>query len=119
MHVVSPSYKGFDEGELDRRRDERYAGWEESSAQDILNGKVSLQQIHDDLVESGHEPQPVSGRQERLERLVARIGGTLGWSEARRERELAGILDQLTDIGQLEYIDVGVPETVCKLRSRS
>jgi xylose isomerase len=62
----------LDEGELDRLRDERYAGWDESSAQDILNGKVSLQQIHDDLIESGHEPQPVSGRQEMLERLVAR-----------------------------------------------
>jgi xylose isomerase len=62
----------IDEGELDRRRDERYAGWEESSAQDILNGKVSLQQIHDDLIASGHEPEPVSGRQELLERLVAR-----------------------------------------------
>jgi xylose isomerase len=37
-----------------------------------LNGKVSLQQIHDDLIASGHEPEPVSGRQELLERLVAR-----------------------------------------------
>ena len=62
----------IDEGELDRRRDERYAGWDESSAPDILNGKVSLQQIHDDLIASGHEPEPVSGRQELLERLVAR-----------------------------------------------
>jgi xylose isomerase len=62
----------IDEGELDRRRDERYAGWNESSAQDILDGKVSLQQIHDDLVASGHEPEPTSGRQELLERIVAR-----------------------------------------------
>ena len=62
----------IDEGELDRRRADRYAGWDESSAQDILQGKVSLQRIHDDLLESGHEPRPVSGRQELLERLVAR-----------------------------------------------
>lgn len=62
----------IDEGDLDRRRDERYAGWNESSAQDILHGKVTLQQIHDDLVASGREPQPVSGRQELLDRLVAR-----------------------------------------------
>jgi xylose isomerase len=62
----------LDEGRLDRLRDDRYAGWNESSAQEILDGKVSLQQIHDDLLESGHEPQPVSGRQEMLERLVAR-----------------------------------------------
>jgi xylose isomerase len=62
----------IDEGELDRRREERYAGWNESSAQDILDGKVTLQQIHDDLIQSGHEPQPVSGRQELLEGIVNR-----------------------------------------------
>jgi len=60
------------EGELDRRRAERYAGWNDPDAADILDGKVSLQQIHDDLIASGHEPEPVSGRQELLERLVAR-----------------------------------------------
>jgi xylose isomerase len=58
------------EGELDRLRDARYAGWDD--AQDILDGKVTLQQLHDDLIASGHEPEPVSGRQELLERLVAR-----------------------------------------------
>ena len=42
------------------------------SSWDILDGKVSLQQLHDDLIASGHEPSPVSGRQELLERLVAR-----------------------------------------------
>jgi xylose isomerase len=62
----------IDEGTLDALREERYAGWNESSAQDILNGKVSLQQIHDDLIESGREPQPVSGRQELLEGIVNR-----------------------------------------------
>lgn len=62
----------IDEGELDRRRDERYAGWNAPDAQDILNGKTSLQEIHDDLIASGHEPEPTSGRQELLERLVAR-----------------------------------------------
>jgi xylose isomerase len=62
----------LDEGTLDDTRDERYSGWNESSAQDILEGKVTLQQIHDDLMASGHEPTPTSGRQELLERLVAR-----------------------------------------------
>ena len=62
----------LEEGELDRRRDERYAGWNEPSAQAILDGKVSLQELHDDLLASGHEPEPVSGRQELLERIVAR-----------------------------------------------
>ena len=62
----------IDERELDRRRDERYAGWNDAAAQDILDGKVTLQQLHDDLIATGLEPEPVSGRQELLERLVAR-----------------------------------------------
>jgi len=62
----------LDDGELDRRREDRYAGWDTPAARDILDGKVTLQQIHDDLIESGHEPEPVSGRQELLERLVSR-----------------------------------------------
>ena len=62
----------IDEGELDRRRNERYAGWDADAGQEILDGKVTLQQIHDDLLASGHEPEPVSGRQELLDRLVAR-----------------------------------------------
>jgi len=62
----------IEEGELGRRREDRYAGWNDPAAADILNGKISLQQIHDDLLASGHEPEPVSGRQELLERLIAR-----------------------------------------------
>ncbi len=62
----------IEEGALDRHRDERYAGWNEPAARDILEGKVTLQQLHDDLIASGHEPEPVSGRQELLERTVAR-----------------------------------------------
>ena len=37
-----------------------------------IEGKPVPQEIHDELIASGHEPQPVSGRQELLERLVAR-----------------------------------------------
>ncbi len=62
----------IDEGELTRRLEARYAGWDDPSAQAILDGGVTLQQIHDDLLTTGREPQPVSGRQELLERLVAR-----------------------------------------------
>jgi xylose isomerase len=62
----------LDDGELDRRRDDRYAGWNTPGARDVLDGKVTLQQIHDELIESGNEPEPVSGRQELLERVVAR-----------------------------------------------
>ncbi len=56
-------------GELDTFRDARYAGW--NSRDDILDGKVSLQQLHDEQL-VGSEPVGVSGRQEMLENLVAR-----------------------------------------------
>ena len=59
----------IEEGELDRRRDERYAGW--AARGDILNGDVTLQQLHDAQL-NGPEPVGVSGRQEALEHLVAR-----------------------------------------------
>jgi xylose isomerase len=57
-------------GELEAHRTSRYAGWD--SAQDVLDGKVSLQQMRDDLVANNVEPAHVSGRQELLEGLVAR-----------------------------------------------
>jgi xylose isomerase len=56
--------------ELDHRRDERYAGWHDR--QDVLDGKVSLQELHDARLASPDEPVRVSGRQEALENLVAR-----------------------------------------------
>ena len=59
----------LDEGELDRRREQRYAGWD--ARNDILNGEVTLQQLHDTQLDAA-EPAPVSGRQESLQNLVAR-----------------------------------------------
>jgi xylose isomerase len=55
--------------ELDARRDERYAGWSDRS--DILDGTVTLQQLHDAQL-TAPEPTGVSGRQEALENLVNR-----------------------------------------------
>lgn len=62
----------LEDGELDRRRNERYSGWNTPVGADLLAGRMTLQQLHDELIASGHEPQPVSGRQELLERIVAR-----------------------------------------------
>jgi xylose isomerase len=56
-------------GELDGIRDARYAKWDEAA--DVLDGKVSLQELHDRQLGLG-EPTRVSGRQEELENLVAR-----------------------------------------------
>lgn len=63
----------IESGELDRRRAERYAGWDTERGQQILDGKVSLQQLHDRVHDdTAFDPQPVSGRQELLEGIVAR-----------------------------------------------
>jgi xylose isomerase len=59
----------LEDGELDTRRATRYAGWLDRG--DILDGSVTLQHLHDAQM-TGTEPQPVSGRQEALENLVAR-----------------------------------------------
>lgn len=57
--------------ELDERRNARYAGWTDEAR--ILDGDVTLQQLHDSLLaDETFDPQPISGRQEQLENLVAR-----------------------------------------------
>ncbi|MFN3255145.1 MAG: xylose isomerase [Ilumatobacter sp.] len=55
--------------DLDAQRDDRYARW--NARRDILDGEVSLQRLHDAQL-TAPEPEPVSGRQELLDRLVAR-----------------------------------------------
>ena len=60
----------IEDGELDSRRAERYARWDGES--DLLDGKISLQQIHDELLVDNVEPAHISGRQELLENLIAR-----------------------------------------------
>jgi xylose isomerase len=55
--------------DLDAQRDDRYARW--NARRDILDGEVSLQRLHDAQL-TAPEPEPVSGRQEMLDRLVAR-----------------------------------------------
>ena len=60
----------IDDGELDRRREDRYAGW--ATEQDIVEGKVTLQQLHDARLGTDKEPNRVSGHQEALENLVAK-----------------------------------------------
>ena len=60
------------DGTLERLRAERYSGWEAPEARAMLAG-ADLQSVHDRVVREAIEPQPVSGRQERLENLVNRF----------------------------------------------
>jgi xylose isomerase len=57
-------------GELERERQRRYAGWTDGLGADILGGSVSLAELEARVVDSGIDPRPRSGGQERLENLV-------------------------------------------------
>jgi xylose isomerase len=59
-------------GDLERLRDERYAGWETSLGREILGGQRSLEQLAEQVEKAGLDPRPTSGRQELLENLVNR-----------------------------------------------
>ncbi|MGC1495714.1 MAG: xylose isomerase [Sulfitobacter sp.] len=58
------------DGKLEAARNERYAGWDTAAGKTLLSSDLNT--IHDDVLASGLNPQPKSGRQERLENLVNR-----------------------------------------------
>ncbi len=60
------------DGEYDRLIAERYSGWRTPRAQAMLTGKQSLAEIAADTEAREIDPQPRSGRQERIENLLAR-----------------------------------------------
>jgi xylose isomerase len=62
----------LDAGDLERGREERYAGWGGGLGAELLGGGLSLPEIEGRVVADGIEPHPVSGGQERLENLVNR-----------------------------------------------
>ena len=57
-------------GELQRLREERYAGWSSDLGGAILAGDLTLADLETRVVDESIEPRAVSGRQERLENLV-------------------------------------------------
>lgn len=59
------------DGALQRHVDARYAGWNDDRGRAILDGAVSLADLARDVERRALDPQPRSGRQERLEHLVA------------------------------------------------
>ena len=61
------------DGELDRHRDARYAGWDQPLGRSILAGDVDLAGLADMATERDLDPRPVSGRQELLENTVNRV----------------------------------------------
>jgi xylose isomerase len=61
----------LDEGLLEQARAERYAGWQRPEAKAMLE-TGTLDGISEQVLKNGIDPQPRSGRQERLENLVNR-----------------------------------------------
>ena len=61
----------LEDGSLERARADRYAGWSTPVAQAMLKG--TLQQAAARVIDEKLEPQPRSGRQERLENLWNRF----------------------------------------------
>jgi len=62
----------LEEGELERLRAARYAGWDDKLGRSILAGDVPLEILATGVFAGDIDPRPVSGEQERLENLVNR-----------------------------------------------
>jgi xylose isomerase len=61
----------LEDGRLEAARTERYAGWDSAEGQVLLHS--DLEQISARVVAEDINPEPKSGRQERLENLVNRF----------------------------------------------
>jgi xylose isomerase len=64
--------KLIEDGEYDDIVAQRYAGWQTPEAQAMLRGERSLEEIAAKSESAAINPQPKSGRQERIENLLAR-----------------------------------------------
>jgi len=59
--------------QLQRFKDQRYAGWRQPFGQAVLAGEFSLQALAEHAFDNNLDPQAVSGRQELLEGVVNRF----------------------------------------------
>ncbi|GHA70527.1 xylose isomerase [Formosimonas limnophila] len=65
--------KMISDSRMEQAISERYAGWGQTWAQDIMAGKVGLDALADQVLANNTDVLPVSGRQEYLENLVNRF----------------------------------------------
>ena len=71
-HAFTIAAEMYEKGTLKKVLDDRYAGWQKPEAQDLLSGKLTLEQIAEQSVSKSVNPQPRSGKQEMLENLFLR-----------------------------------------------
>ena len=64
--------KMIEDGLLGEIVEARYGDWSGEFGQSILSGALSLEDISDQVLNSGINPEPRSGRQEMIENLVNR-----------------------------------------------
>jgi xylose isomerase len=64
--------KLINDGGMGRFVAERYAGWQQPWAREVLDGKSSLAAVADHALARNIDQPPVSGRQEYLENLINR-----------------------------------------------
>jgi len=62
----------LEDGTLEAMRAERYAGWDTEDGKALLES-ATLEDCHERVIERGIQPEPRSGRQERLENIVNRF----------------------------------------------
>jgi len=62
----------LEDGTLEAMRAERYAGWDSEEGKALLES-ATLEDCHARVIDSGIQPEPRSGRQERLENIVNRF----------------------------------------------
>jgi len=60
------------DGKLQAAVDARYKGWTEGLGRDILERKLTLEQLSERALTQKLDPKPRSGQQELLENLVNR-----------------------------------------------
>jgi xylose isomerase len=65
--------KIVEDGRLDAALRDRYAGWGDADAQQMLRGDATLESIAASAEARNQAPKPRSGGQERLENLIARF----------------------------------------------
>ncbi len=77
MDICARGFKAaaamIEDGTLDQFVTDRYAGWQRDDAQDMLSGKLSLEDIAQRVEDEDINPKPRSGRQEYLENVINRF----------------------------------------------
>jgi xylose isomerase len=68
--VILGNYNTVEEAKLAKNLENRYAGWNEASAQTILTGKSDFESLSSYVLAENTNPKPVSGHQELLERIL-------------------------------------------------